>query len=376
MKKILVIAVALASVNAFATRARVNALGNSPHLIDTQTVYSNPADMFYVGGDYATVETGKTAATGLNDGAEGMVVRSMGDAKMGLSLGHDSDVVLLQRGLSTASFASKSNYLQQNPIELSYGMKAGDMAWAGTLVYSNYKSKTTTLGGGNEKEDTMGLRAGMRMGALDARLGLGIANNYQNDTDGKLKGTLSASAGVGYAMDNLYFDGFIRSSSWKTEDATGTETGKWDYMTIDARVTSSHKKDGSEFFYGAGLSNLTRKNGVAGTSASKLTELSLPVWMGLEVDAASWAVLRASVKQTVLINDSKTESGDPSTTTAETSPGANNTVVAVGTGIKFNKVTLDGSLEGLTNSSTTPTVGTQQLNGNTLLGSVGLTYMF
>ena len=138
MKQLLVIAVALASVNAFATRARVNALGNSPHLIDTQTVYGNPADMFFVGGDYVTIETGKTAATGLNDGAEGMVVRSMGDAKMGLSLGHDSDVALQQRtSVMTAAsaacptcqnlFSSAVNKFQQNPIELTYGMKTGEI---------------------------------------------------------------------------------------------------------------------------------------------------------------------------------------------------------------------------------------------------------
>jgi hypothetical protein len=362
MKQLLVIAVALASVNAFATRARVNALGNSPHLIDTQTVYGNPADMFFVGGDYVTIETGKTAATSLNDGAEGMVVRSMGDAKMGLSLGHDSDVALQQRSSVAALFPSKVNYLQQNPIELTYGMKTGDMAWAGTFVYSNYKSKT----GINEKEDSMGLRAGLRMGALDAKLGLGLANNYQNDTDGKFKGTLSASIGAGYSMDNLYFNGFFRQAGWKTENAAGTETAKIDYNTIQANVTSSHKKDGSEFFYGAGLANSTTKNSVGD---SKTTSLTLPVWMGLEVDAASWAVLRGSITQTVLINDSKTEAGG--TTTAEVSPGANNTVVNVGAGIKFNKITLDGSLEGLSGGT-----ATQQLNGNTLLGSVGMTYMF
>jgi len=362
MKQLLVIAVALASVNAFATRARVNALANSPHLIDTQTVYGNPADIFFVGGDYVTIETGKTAATGLNDGAEGMVVRSMGDAKMGLSLGHDSDVSVLQRGSVAALFPSKVNFFQQNPIELTYGAKTGDMAWAGTLVYSNYKSKT----GINEKEDSMGLRAGLRMGALDAKLGLGLANNYANDTDGKFKGTLSASLGAGYSMDNLYFSGFFRQSGWKTENAAGTETAKIDYNTIEAKVTSSHKKDGSEFFYGAGLANTTQKNSVGD---SKVTSLNLPVWMGLEVDAASWAVIRGSITQTVLINDSKTEAGGA--TTAEFSPGNNNTTVAVGAGLKFNKITLDGSLEGLSGST-----ATQQLNGNTLLGSVGLTYMF
>lgn len=370
MKKLLVIAVALASVNAFATRARVAALGNSPHLVDTQTVYDNPAYMFFVGGDYLTIETGRTAATTLSNGAEGMVVRSFGDAKFGLSLGHDSDVAMSQRDAVSALFPTRTHYYQQNPIELSYGMKTGDMAWAGTFVYSNYKSKVAP----NEKEDTMGLRGGLRMGALDAKVGLGLANNYQNDTDGKFKGTLSASVGAGYQMDNLYFSGFFRQSAFKVEAGNaavggapaGTELAKVDYNKIEANVTSSHKKDGSEFFYGAGLVNETTKNSVGDR---KSTALTLPIWMGLEVDAASWAVLRGSVSQTVLINDQKTEAA--SVTSIEYSPGPNNTVVNVGAGLKFNKITVDGSLEGLSGGT-----ATQQLNGNTLLGSVGMTYMF
>ena len=106
MKKLLVVAVALASVNAFATRARTTSLGNSPHLIDTNTVYTNPADMFSVGGDYVSLETGNSKATASTQGtpaqddAEGMVVRSFGDSKMGLAIGHDSLLGLQLRGLA------------------------------------------------------------------------------------------------------------------------------------------------------------------------------------------------------------------------------------------------------------------------------------
>ena len=90
MKKLLVVVVALASVNAFATRARMNSLGNAPHIIDTYRVFMNPSDMFSVGGDYVAIESGNmnvtpnnaapTLTAGGND-AEGMVVRSYGDAK-------------------------------------------------------------------------------------------------------------------------------------------------------------------------------------------------------------------------------------------------------------------------------------------------------
>ncbi|MBC7467232.1 MAG: hypothetical protein H7256_14675, partial [Bdellovibrio sp.] len=195
MKKLLVIAVALASVNASATRARLNSLNNSRHVIDTQSVYRNPADMFYIGGDYVNLESGNTNAAGQNDGAEGMVTRTMGASKMGLSLGHDSTLSLGLRGASTIA----PIVLQQNPVELTYGMKAGDAAFAGTLVYSNYASKTGT----NEKENSLGIRTGMRMGAMDADLAIGLGNTYQNDTAGKFKGTLGVVGGFGMWFDTL-----------------------------------------------------------------------------------------------------------------------------------------------------------------------------
>ena len=361
MKKLLVIAVALASVNAFATRARVNALANSPHLIDTQTVYRNPSDMFFVGGDYATIETGLSTATSTQDGAEGMVVRSMGDAKVGFSLGHDSDNAVTLRTQGGVPLAVVT---QQNPIELSYGMKAGDMAWAATLIYSNFKDRTTT----DAKEDSAGVRAGMRMGALDADVRVGISNNASTAAFGKFKGTLGIGARVGYAMDTMYFAADVNMAGYRTENAIGTETHKVDNTLIGVSATNSHKKDGSEFFYGIGLNSVSSKDGATGVD-SKITSLTLPVSMGLEVDAASWLTLRGSVKQAVLINDNKVESG--STTTVDTSPGANNTVATVGAGLKFNKINLDGSLGALSGPTSV-----QSLNGNNLLGQVGLTYMF
>lgn len=364
MKKLLVIAVALASVNAFATRARMNSLANSPHLIDTQTVYGNPADMFYIGGDYVTLESGNTVATTANNGAEGMVTRSMGNAKMGFALGHDSSLSMDLRGAAVAAFPSRVNYLQQNPVEISYGMKNGDMAWAGTLVYSNYVSKT----GINEKENSMGLRAGMRMGAIDAKVGLGLGNNYQNDTDGKFKGGMGLTLGAGMWMDTLYVSGTLQQVAFKTETAAGAETSNFSNTTIGVNVLESIKKDGNDFFYGVGLTSSSSKETVAD---KKDTSLVMPFTIGLEQKANTWLTLRGSVSQYVLINNTKSETAGVAT--AEFSPGANNTMVAVGAGMNFDKVSVDGTLKGLT---TTAGAANQELSGNTLLATVGLTYMF
>jgi len=58
MKKLFVIAaVTLASGAAFASKARVSALGNGAHLTDAQTIFQNPADMT-LWGDWATFEMG------------------------------------------------------------------------------------------------------------------------------------------------------------------------------------------------------------------------------------------------------------------------------------------------------------------------------
>ncbi len=363
MKKLLVIAIALASINAQATRARMNALGNSTHLIDTQSVYTNPADMFYVGGDYVTAESGTGAAAGRNgqNNAEGMVVRSWGDAKAGLSLGHMSPLSTLLRGAAAPLFPGATSLLQQNPIELSYGMKAGDLAWAATLVYSNAVNKIAP----NEKETSAGLRGGFRMGQMDGYVGLGLANTYQNDTSGKFQGTMGVTGGFGYWLDTTYLEATVVTAGFKTESAAGAETSKFNRMEIGVTATNSIRKDGSEFFYGAGLTSTEDKSTVGTGAESKTTSLAVPVSLGLEVDANSWLVVRGSVTQPIpLLNSTKTAAA---TTTVESGPVTNATAFAAGVGLKFNKLTVDGTIL---------TGGTQAYNSAALLSQVGMTYMF
>lgn len=362
MKQLLVIAIALASTNAFASRARVTSLSGSKHVLDTQSIYSNPAKMFLM-GDFVNLESGATTTTTGNANAEALLVRSMGDAKMGLSLGHKSE---------NASAAGLRGLLmgvdvieQQNPIELSYGMKAGDITWAGTLVYSNYNKKAPV--GSEEKESSMGLRLGALMGAWDFNAGIGLGNKAEDTTSTKeFKGTTGISAYAGYAMDATYLFGEVVLAGAKM-DVAGVANKEFDVTEITLGAVESVKKDGNEFFYGVSLAQSEVKQKVS--PDSKTTTLSLPFIVGLEAEAASWLVLRGSLTQTVILDNTKTEVSGA--TAIEQAPGDNNTVAAVGAGLKFNKVTIDGSLEALTGGT-----ATQELDGNDLLTTVGLTYMF
>lgn len=343
MKQLLVIAIALTAINAQASRARVTSLGNSAHLVDTNTVYNNPADVFALPSDYVVLESGATGGTGAsaqNANAEGMIVRTMGDAKLGLALGHQTANASSWglRGLATQATLQAN---QQNPLELTYGAKAGDLGWAGTLVYSNYNDKAaagTTL----EKENSLGARVGFRAANWDAAVRLGLTSVTQLADSSKLSGTTSIAANGGYWMDNLYVYGGLSTAGVKEESSAGAEVQKINNQAINVGVLSSMKKDGSELFYGVQLVSTERKTDTPAGQA-KVTSLTLPLLIGVEVDAASWLTFRGSVTQTTLINDSKTTNA-AGTTTANTAPGANSTAVRLGAGLKFNKLTVDGTL--------------------------------
>lgn len=334
-------------------------------------------------GDFVNLESGDQTTTTENENAEGLLVRSMGDAKAGLSLGHKSENASafgLRAMLASVAATGVTVIEQQNPIELSYGMKAGDMTWAGTLVYSNFNNKVA-----ESKENSLGVRLGALTGAWDFSLGLGLMNSVKQKATVAIptvssvgdeidfKGTIGVSAYAGYAMENLYTYGEVVLAGAKMENSTtGTEFAKVDATKITVGAVSSNKKDGNEFFYGASLFSYQQKDK---TSDEKVTKLLLPVIVGLEVEGTSWLTLRGSLTQNVLIANDKQETTPADPSDYEFAPGENSTVAAIGAGLKFNKLTIDGSLKGLT-ATGSPAAANQQLDGDDLLTTVGLTYMF
>lgn len=359
MKSLLTLAIVLASTSAFATRSRVTALGNAAHLTDVNRVYSKPTDMFSV-SDSLTIESGKTnlvPGTDTTDqGAEALMIRSAGDAKWALSLGHDDQRTYTNRAKSDTGTIAPIG--QQNPFEVSYGMKNGDMAWAGTLVYSNFNDKKNQV-----KESTMGLKLGAATSTWDATVDLGLTDKWSDDANrDEVKGKSNVAVRGGYWMSSdLYTYAEIAMGGWETTDnSTVTADVKTTDITVGAINTM--KNEGNEFFYGVGLASTEQKDD-KGTKV-KTTTLNLPFIIGMEANAASWLTLRGSITQNVMIQDEKTENA--TATTSETSPGTNSTTFAAGAGLKLGKVALDGSL----------LAGTQKVNSTDLLGTVGLTYAF
>lgn len=340
MKKILLlVALTAMSVTANASKARKAALGGAMTVMDDeQDALYNPATMFAFGDQFhvefagATATTAGTGTTGLSDfNTEGSIFRSNGDSKYGIYFGNRSTNF---RTLVNAGRNSAIPLMgEENPFELFYGQKGGDMKWAASFAYSNAESKVN-----NQKSSTMGIRGGVSTDIWEAYLNFGLAGKSEsgNATSDKVQNDSSIVLGGQYAVgDTLYYGDYNTSAGKATQSNVDV---KLNNTVITVGAESKVKADTAHFFYGVKYLSTTLKVGDnAKTETSKL-----PVYVGVEADAATWLVLRASLSQSVLLNSAKVVDGT-STTTSELQ-GTNDTVAAFGTGLKFGKLMVDGTL--------------------------------
>ena len=369
MNKMILLAavISMAAPSAFASKARLAALSNAAHLVDTQTIFTNPGDIGLL-GDFATFEFGSAssydykAGTPMQadtSGAEGGFLRSNGDAKWGFYLGHKSDTIQRTRALA-ASVAAVSTLTEQNPLELFYGMK-GDLNWGASLFYSNSDKKSTS-----QKQNSAGVRFGARTTVWDAYVNVGIGADAKDDSGNEVKNDLGAKIGGGYYFDTLYVYGNYGMQN-ATITKTNTEVGKLEGTELNVGVLDTKKQDGADFFYGISYGMYHVKN--KDTGGANNENSYLPVLVGIEADAASWLTVRASLQQNVLIGTHKYDTGAGIPADSQDTWN-NSTVVAAGLGAKWNKFIIDGTLKAAANG------GTMGFDGNNFLGTGSITYMF
>ncbi len=362
MKKALLIAALTVAVTpAMASKARLSALNNAAYLTDIQDVFVNPARATQH-GEWLTFEMGQTATTNAattGTHAEGGFSRSMDAARWGFYMGHNYTFSSTPRSLITAAGGVKAALPADNTINLFYASNAGDMAWGLGLAYSKTDKKTTT-----QKQDMTALSAGIIMGAWDLGATLGLVNTYKDEqataADARsLKGKMALNIDAQYTMDTMIYSLGYGMNGAKIENGSGTQLNDQEYSNWYLGAEKMMKSEGATFFYGAKYTMDTEKNKVG--AGTKTETSKLPVYAGIEADAASWLVLRGSVKQNFILG--QTDNGTNKDTIA------NDTTVAAGAGLKFGKLTVDGTLEAANSA-------TAALNGNNLLANGSITYMF
>lgn len=364
-RNVLVIAgLAVLSTNAFASKARVQALGQdnnrgSEYIADSRNVFRNPAALNET-KNYLVTEWGTAVNSDGNNAprAEGGFFREMGAFNYGLYLGNDGDNT--GRGQGATDFLA-----QDNALDLFI---AGDMGvkWGARLHYAGSKDEATAA---FEKKNTaFGLGLGVVAGAIEGYANVDISDKSTGATAAGDVSKLKPSYLVGGSYTWTDYTFFASYENRKTE-VSGT--------------TSSTTKD-SEIVVGAGrvmeINPTARVFGDVKVSmatnqvtAGKTKTNSLPVTFGMEADATSWLTLRGSVTQNVFLNEIKNTAGKKKS-------DDNTTTVAAGATLNFGKLKVDG-LIGTTPASragTTVTGDTNQgvLTTDNLMSRVAVSYWF
>jgi hypothetical protein len=373
MKNILFVLVSLFSLQAFATKARLASLGHSFHIVDPQGVYSNPLRLLQF-SNLVLIESGVTAATSSTDNAEGAVFFNINDSsRMAVSFGNNNDLVQNGRRFTNSIVGASTYRTPQNMLHTFYGVKDGDKLYSMGLFYSNFNDKLNAL-----TDSSSGFLLGYRNGIFSAFGSYALANAVEAAAGKKFDGSGAFRLAGRYTIDEILYA--LDLGGWANKSSTlGTENEAYANRSVSLRMIKSLKKDGNEVFYGLGVisNTIDCKKQASASCTTKFSSLNLPIIIGTEVNASDWLTLRGAITQSLPISTVKDEIGLPVAATSGVTGASgalsdlaaqpNTTTLALGAGIKFNKITIDGSLG---------TATTQAVNTTALMTQVGLTYNY
>jgi hypothetical protein len=345
-KNVLVIAgLAVLSTNAFASKARMQALGQgnvSYYISDSRSVFLNPAAI-NENKNYIVAEWGTAAAA---TRSEGGFFREQGSFNYGLYLGNNSNAAGSTHGTNYSA--------QANAADLFIGGDMG-MKWGAKFHMASQKDESALTGTVARKNDAMGIGLGVVHGDIE-----GYANIDLNDKS--VGQTTSAAADESKFSGSMQVGGSYKLTGWtlfgdyassKLEE-TGQAQGAVTRSTLVVGAGRVHElTNGARLVTDASYSLLTVKD-----NAGSVKTTRLPVTLGVEADATSWLVLRGSVAQSLT---GGRKAADGKVTSTDTN------VVAAGASLNFGKLKLDGTV---TNENT------GELRLDTLMSNVSMSYSF
>jgi hypothetical protein len=382
LKKQLAVTLGLAvlATPAFATKARLAALGESTNgsyfISDNRNIFLNASEVnnhkdfvTYEWGDAAAVDAANTPS------AEGGFVINAGSLVYGAQMGRDNGFNAGSQDVSANLPGTFSDYKATNALDLFVGGDAG-VKWGANLYYSSQSqddqnSDTATAAVGDAKTKVMDLSAGIAQGNLAAfvKLGLNGKSTYDDsDVDGDVQRKSDMTIGASYKHMGMTFFAEMASNKYEADVALAADDEEIKNNSMSLGAAKIYKlNDKSNLF--AKVSYNTTKQDVDSTDVSTKTK-TLPATVGLETDATSWLTLRGSIGQNIM--GTKDVDGTKNTI-------AESTVVNAGASLKFGDLSVDGLIGNNTDGSS-PEADTSEGNGqlrtDSLMSRVSMTYKF
>ncbi len=317
---LLVLTLVITATPAFASRARLEALGEgkngSYYIQDSRNMFLNPASivkhkkkLFIELGDANASNNGADSSNG--GFAQGGFINNFGDYTYALYLNNFSD--------NFADAASAQTVAPQGAIEVQF---AGEN-------FANWGLALTTAGNkqGANSSSYLGARAGIEKDNLAVFATIGLSNNIKVGTLEALKGKTQIDAGVTYGFEDFtLFGKFATNVNDITDVAPGSVAVEQSNNIMGAGFGWNKEMTKSTHMYSR-LEADYATNKVAGVITTK--SYNIPVVLAAETQALSWLAIRGSIGHSLL-----GQSGSNKL--------AGLTSVGAGVGMTFGDVTIDG----------------------------------
>lgn len=405
----------LLSNNAFATKARLLALGmdetdneGSYYIDSVRNIFLNAANVndfgntliFEWGDKGANPQAANTQASIDTDNkpkAAGGFLMNAGDYVWGLYLGNESNTSSLLRIVGSAEGSENTADLLQssdNQVDLFLGSEANGIKWGANVVYTKGEDKENV-----RKDSGYAVRLGAATDSWDAFVNASVGGSAEGEYGAtpdthKFDGSIGIHVGGGY---NVSEEGkvyaYIKQFGWEQTDSS------------PATVANAKSVDGSFTTYALGYGHTMKTDvgtfysniyyrmkeiEVKFASAAKAENTELPITFGYEAAATSWLTLRGSVTQNIMgsrKNDYSNKglnavaagvaAGEFGANTAGKKVSQrDSTSVKAGASLNFGQLVVDGLIGTEVGGTPVSRTSGSSLKLDEVLARVGATYSF
>lgn len=382
MKKIAIVAgLAVLSTSAFATRARMEGLGQdqaqgSFFMRDSRTMFRN-ASHINDQKNYISVEMGNNpqvsgtalAADQNADDApevEGGFVKDAGKFVYGVWLNHkgkDENTFLdMNRGVDTdGDGTAEANFADNDDrVDIFFGGDAG-IQWGVNIAYVDQKDErgddnAAATNNGSDgfaaEYDYLAVNLGMAMGDIEAYLNMDINEEAKGSVAGTAGNSLAAvdgdfafQIGGNYSWkDYVIYAEYDKDGLDFTDGSTNQATNSVDTFRLGvAKMMEVNEK--SRWFWDALISidKVENTDDDATNVAFEQEDKNINFTVGFESDVRSWLTLRGAISQNVIYaNRSVTTSTGINAVTTDQDTNINTTEVFTGATLTLGDVAIDG----------------------------------
>lgn len=342
----LVLTLAVLSTPAFASRARLESLGQakdgSYYVDDSRNMFLNPAQL----SNYKKklwLEYGSNATTGITGQeqfgsslAQGGFSNTFGDYTYAVYVNRQSDRVLNTLKLANSILTGSTLIAPDKAFELFIAGE-GSVKWGIDLYYAAAMNKGAT---NIATTNVFAVKLGVVADKLEAFTTVGITSSAKNDLGGtnnsnELKGKFAIDLGLTYAQDNAKYKANF-STFGSTLNQLGTDTV--DATTMIAGLGAGWKKEVGKSvtmwsIVGVDYEKDSAEKGATLAPSAVMTVYNIPLTLAAEAQATSWLTVRGSLSHSIL--GQKIQGLNKDSVNGVTA-------VAAGVGMTFGDVQIDG----------------------------------